>query len=71
MSPNHRRLDALIEEEQRSKAAGPRRAMSTPPLEGPRGAPVVLSSGVPGSQVREDRVGATPLKETEGVLIDW
>ena len=48
-----RRLDALIEEEQRAKAAGPRRSMSTPPLEGPRGAPIALSLGFPGSQGRE------------------
>ncbi|CAK9034265.1 unnamed protein product, partial [Durusdinium trenchii] len=37
-----RRLDALIEEEQRARSLdpGPRRSSSTPPLEGPRGDPV-------------------------------
>ena len=39
-----RRLDALIEEEQRARSLdpGPRRSSSTPPLEGPRGDPVSL-----------------------------
>ena len=49
-----KRLDALIEEEQRSRAStsGPRRSMSTPPFEGPRGQPIALSPGLPGRQVR-------------------
>ena len=39
-----RRLDALIEEEQRARSLdpGPRRSSSTPPLEGPRGEPASL-----------------------------
>ena len=59
-----RRLDALIEEEQRAKAAGPRRSMSTPPLEGPRGAPIALSLGFPGSQGREGRMSTGDIEGT-------
>ena len=52
-----RRLDALIEEEQRAKSLdpGPRRSSSTPPLEGPRGEPVSLR---PPRPLEDERVVA-------------